>query len=380
MVSPAQRSPPIEELIGDIYEAALSPDRWNHFLDRLSASLSDSFLLLGIIDRHAANSVSLGMSGLSAGAIQDYRKHFIRVNPWIGALSSAPLGQPVVVRDLADDTAVQRGEFFQDWLRHQPAQHPTSLLTALKDGRRLCLTVVHHGTGPDRSDLGTLLRTLAPHMTRAVQMTALRAAEPARHAADAATFDMLSVGVIHTDGEGRVMMTNALAEEILRAADGLRYGIRGRLTAAYAADTERLHGMIRGAAAPGLGGSNVSGGTLSLARGRTAGRMAILVAPLPPSTTRLAGGTARVALFIRRDEDRARLDVAGLAPLLDLTATEAAIAALLAEGASLADIAATRDVSVGTVRGQVKAILTKTGTHSQIELVRLLMQSRFPLR
>jgi DNA-binding CsgD family transcriptional regulator len=380
MVAPAQRAPPIEELIGDIYEAALNPGRWAHFLELLSASLSDSFLLVGIIDRHAANSVNLGMCGLSADAVRDYRNHFIRVNPWIGALSSATLGHPVVVRDLADDAAVRRGEFFQDWLRHQPAQHPTSLLTALTDGRRLCLTVVHHGSGSDRGDLVTLLRTLAPHMTRAVQMMALRAAEPARHAADAATLDMLSVGVIHTDGDGRVVMTNALAEQILRTADGLRYGIRGRLTAAYAADTERLHGMIRGAAMPALGGPNASGGTISLRRGGIAGRMAVLVAPLPRLAGGLAGGTARVAVFVRRDEDRARLDLAGLALLLDLTVTEAAIAALLSEGASLVDIAAARDVSVGTVRGQVKAILTKTGTHSQVELVRLLMQSRFPLR
>jgi DNA-binding CsgD family transcriptional regulator len=42
-------------------------------------------------------------------------------------------------------------------------------------------------------------------------------------------------------------------------------------------------------------------------------------------------------------------------------------------GYSLEEIASLRKVSVGTVRNQLKAMLSKTGTSRQSDLIRLLM-------
>jgi len=61
-----------------------------------------------------------------------------------------------------------------------------------------------------------------------------------------------------------------------------------------------------------------------------------------------------------------------LRALFDLTPAEARIAAALAEGLTLDQIAARFSVSVETVRSQVKAVLAKTGTHRQAELAALL--------
>lgn len=62
-----------------------------------------------------------------------------------------------------------------------------------------------------------------------------------------------------------------------------------------------------------------------------------------------------------------------LSDAFDLTDAETEIVRSLSDGASVADIAATRSRSVETIRSQVKAILSKTGTHSQSELVRLTL-------
>lgn len=56
-----------------------------------------------------------------------------------------------------------------------------------------------------------------------------------------------------------------------------------------------------------------------------------------------------------------------------LTAAEADIVQSLVECCSVTDIAAQRGRSVDTVRAQVKSILAKTETHSQVELVRLAL-------
>ncbi len=62
--------------------------------------------------------------------------------------------------------------------------------------------------------------------------------------------------------------------------------------------------------------------------------------------------------------------------LFDLTPSEAAIASGLAAGNTLQDIASQRDISVETARTQLKAVMTKTSTNRQAELVGLVSQVR----
>ncbi len=62
-----------------------------------------------------------------------------------------------------------------------------------------------------------------------------------------------------------------------------------------------------------------------------------------------------------------------LASAFELSKAEVDIVRLLVECCSLKEIAETRGRSVETVRGQLKTILGKTETHTQVELVRLAM-------
>ena len=57
----------------------------------------------------------------------------------------------------------------------------------------------------------------------------------------------------------------------------------------------------------------------------------------------------------------------------DLSAAESEIVRLIVDCKSVSEIAEMRGRSVGTVRNQIKSILAKTGSRSQIELVRLIM-------
>jgi DNA-binding CsgD family transcriptional regulator len=56
-----------------------------------------------------------------------------------------------------------------------------------------------------------------------------------------------------------------------------------------------------------------------------------------------------------------------------LTRAEASVARLLAGGAGLEEIARELDISLNTVRGHLKQIFAKTGTHRQAQLVSKLL-------
>lgn len=65
-----------------------------------------------------------------------------------------------------------------------------------------------------------------------------------------------------------------------------------------------------------------------------------------------------------------------------LTRCEAVVASMLVDGHSIEDIAEELAVEISTARSHLKKVFTKTGTHRQSDLVRLLMQglSRLSLR
>lgn len=88
--------------------------------------------------------------------------------------------------------------------------------------------------------------------------------------------------------------------------------------------------------------------------------------------------TAAVAVLIEPSPHPARV---GLVPetikdALRLTAREAEIAALIAEGLSLTEIAARLSLRLGTARNHLKSIFDKTGAKRQGEIVALVSKLR----
>jgi DNA-binding CsgD family transcriptional regulator len=85
----------------------------------------------------------------------------------------------------------------------------------------------------------------------------------------------------------------------------------------------------------------------------------------------LLDGAALVVLLVD-PEDCPEVSSGLLQQVFGLTKGEAHLANQLLCGKSLQEIAEVSGVSIGTVRSQAKAVLTKTDTHRQAELVALL--------
>ena len=92
---------------------------------------------------------------------------------------------------------------------------------------------------------------------------------------------------------------------------------------------------------------------------------------VPPPLRGLLEGAAALVVLLDPDEHPCPTATA-LQKTFGLSRGEALIALHLIRGDSLREIAAARDVSIGTVRVQLKAIFAKTQTSRQSELVWLL--------
>lgn len=138
--------------------------------------------------------------------------------------------------------------------------------------------------------------------------------------------------------------------------------------------TQAVHARQR-VVPPGVmkqrGRPSVSGLRLRLTR--QANRPLQLTLLAVPAGDRDQPGSSEVLCVL--DDPRAeRLPPAGqLEALYGLTPAESRVALAVAQGRGTEDIAAEGQVAVGTVRNQLKQVLSKTGTHRQAALVRLLL-------
>lgn len=216
------------------------------------------------------------------------------------------------------------------------------------------------------------LRQIGPQLREAGNL-ALRLAA-VHHEGILRAFVTINCGALLLDWKGRILRTSAAAEALMRGTLTIRDGF---LRADAGESDAALQQLIRSGLARPSGLSAEPKDVIAINRPRGAPLLIHLV-PLPVS----AGNQFQRAPCVLTidDPDAPRLLVAAdLCNIFGLTTSEAAIAAELCLGRDLDEIAAIRRVTTGTLRAQLKAIMFKTGTRRQSELVALLLRySRLP--
>lgn len=217
------------------------------------------------------------------------------------------------------------------------------------------------------------LRALRPHLLRAVQVRQrLQHLECAARDVLAA-LELVEQGVVLVDSRAVIVHANSAASAVLGSGDGIGT-TRAVLTCDGAEDTRRLHRLVGEAATD----ANGAGGPLAVRRRSGKRPLSILVAPLRGERP-MPLEQVHAMVLIADPEAAIRSPAATLCQLYDLTAAEARTAEALFDHAPLADIAGKLDISLATVRTLLQRTFEKTDTHSQAELVHLMLAHRLPI-
>jgi DNA-binding CsgD family transcriptional regulator len=177
----------------------------------------------------------------------------------------------------------------------------------------------------------------------------------------------LDTSVLLVMADASIVSVNRRADTLL-ARDSRLERRAGRLTAACRMEDDRLSILIRDACHRGAGATE---GVMMIGRNQPPA-LTVLVSPFRPAST--ADSTAGAIVFVR-DPNPALSARAPLEALFELTPTEARIALALANGKTLAEVAAASRVSLLTVRKQCKEIFAKTGTNRQAQCVSVILRS-----
>jgi DNA-binding CsgD family transcriptional regulator len=245
------------------------------------------------------------------------------------------------------------------------------------------LVLVLHRDEYDRRDFTgreeNLALKLMPHLRQVVQLTATLQQSEVRASDLNQALNQVRSALLLCSGDGTVHWMNQSAQQILSQQDCLRIAER-RLKGTSAQENVLLRGIIAEAADTSLRGGDRVPRILVLRGQTTRSELQVRVQALDiPGRMQASAydlNAGRPVLLMFSDPGRHPALPAGLLGILfALSPAESRLAAALCKGQSLSEYAHQQDVSVGTVRGQLKQVMAKTHVSRQSQLVQRLYSS-----
>jgi DNA-binding CsgD family transcriptional regulator len=213
------------------------------------------------------------------------------------------------------------------------------------------------------------MRLLAPHLRRAVTISRLLDVRAVAAATFEAVIDMAGTPILVTDGQLNVLHANGAARALLDMRDPLMLNGQ-RLVTGTPAATQALAMAVaqaaedeagierRGLGIPILGGDGVA--------------RAFHVLPLRGGALRPGLVNRAVAAIFVGSAVPVLPDAGTLvAQLFGLSASEAGVFDLIAQGLTPAEAAESLGIGISTVRTHLLRIFAKTGVRRQVDLVRM---------
>jgi DNA-binding CsgD family transcriptional regulator len=367
------RSAQLLRLIGQVYDAALDEQLWSGVAP-LIASAFDS-TSTAVITQNVKKGAVQGLSvtaNLEPSVWESYRAHYYKHDIWAQRGAAMGMSRIYTGNDLVTDAYLQRTEFY-DFLRQSNTFHLVGSVFQIAENE-IGILGIHrpHDArtfGDEDKNRATIF---LPHLSRALQIRSRLMEAELRHQTAIDVLERMGVAVLVVALKGEIVYANSQAELLLRDADGIRSD-SGRITTTSGSATERLSSLIHTSIETAAGREGSAGGAVTVPRLRRM-PLSLLIAPFRPAQNSFGPWLPSALLFVR-DPECATPATSALQNLFGLTAAEASIAAALARGQSLEEIAASHGIRIGTARTHLKSILGKTGTNRQAQLVTLLLRS-----
>ena len=364
--------PDINGMIVDLYASVLDGAPLDAPLAQIAKALGGTMsfayrFTLG--NGEATMNDALATHNMDPSAITEYQNHWIAHDPWLNAAKSSPRGVFNLSRLVAPEE-YGRSPFWNDFLiRKFPAYYGVSLLVHETDDVGGSFTTWRDPKGDafDRN-AEALMAHFAPHITRA--FVAESRLNCSSGDAKNQVLDSLKQGILILGLDGTVAYLNHALRTMISAGDGLHLSRRG-LRASTKEAQNALDRATGQALASSAGRGPIPDHTEDLALPRPSGLSAwvVEVLPLRADSQGAFRGFAGAVLIVTDTEARRLPSERLLAKLYGLSPAEASLASSLAMGATIAEHAALRGISIPTARTQLANVLSKTNTRRQAELV-----------
>lgn len=186
-------------------------------------------------------------------------------------------------------------------------------------------------------------------------------------------FDVLDFAVSLCRADGGILVANRTFEEMAAERDALSNN-GGTVASVFPGETDDLRNIVRSAL-----DLRARPEDLITSLHRRSGRLPLVAKAAPVRDVEVDRAT--LALLVVIDpEDQRRLNASGLEAFDLLSPAELDVCEHIIRGTATEDIAKLRSTSLHTTRGQIKSSSAKLACKSRLDLVRLALSTRPPVR
>jgi len=362
------------DLIESIYAASLDRRQWPSAIANIARAVGGQGGVLNCTNYATQETQFWGVVGYEEKYLSAYSKYFISIDPYRNFFENNPLGTLQLAPRFKDFKPITAGEFHLDFMLPQDKVYVVGATLARDDDVTVKFTIHRSRKAGDfgQKDL-RLLSSVLPHLSQSARVQLMLTTSATHTSMALASLDQVRAGVFLINSLGKVLHINREAEKLLTSGELVIH--QQRLSCAGSDATARLNQLIASAARPALNGKIQDGSMLTLKAASGNGDLELRVAPLvwqerlaefPLSLRSTAVFASRVGALL--------LPWQKVAALYHLSPAEAKLAVILAEGRSPEQAAERLQVSINTVRSQLKSVFAKTSTSRQSELVANLLR------
>lgn len=351
-----------------IYEGPLEQEPWLGFLEALRERLDCIAVDLHLrLPSPGVKGFNVAVSDWDVRLTRDYYESLYHLDPFdYDAMQSGGIYSWF---DFVDPASFHQSEYYLDFCRPLDYEYAVCLCVEEPTGLRALIHLAHTGARGDfTQDELDYCTALVPHLRRALALLARIQYSDAEKVAYETAVNQMAIGTLLLGHDGKVIACNQAATRLLEEDESLSIH-HGALRLADRTQQRKLKQAID----------------------------AMLTDPGPDHIEVCSGsGSPRALSFLIRTFPQMPIDTdrqpamlvyvtapsAGKLPpqqlvgeVFGLTATEARLAVLLADGSSLLEAAQLMGITESTVRTYSKRIFGKTGVSRQSELVRLVLKS-----
>ena len=349
------------ELTAAIYAALLGESSWQGFLDELTGGTPGSLSTLFFHNFTAGTGGVAYVAGAEGrqDALADYERYYSNINPWMRRVAATPLGRGVIGEEIISRNDFNRSEYYSDYVRKNGLETGIGLTLFKSQSFYFLLSMLTDDVDTDRNlARAEVLTRIAPHLQRVFRY--YRSEEFHADVLDAGKGIGMATGLafILVNEDLKVIKASPAAEQALASGRVAGLDPSGRIRLADPGTQAVLRALLLRRKAPGeTEVFSIRDASVQIIRiGRS------------PAAEFFAGPVA--AILIGEDSNQARLD--RLAARYRLSPGEARVCAGILKGLNLSEIADQAAVTRETVRSQLKSVFSKTGTSSQMDIIRLV--------
>ena len=371
----------ILSIIGNIYDCVLRPEDWPDVLKKIATRVGGLNASISIQDPLSKTGSFFVDWAVPPDAIRQYNEKYASLNPAMTSGWYCEIDDPISAARYVGPPQYFGSRYAREFLKPLGWGDAIGSHIAKLSNRYGILCIFgpwSKGTFADPEI--NFVRSLSPHVRRAVEITELLGQHPSGNAIEASVLDLLRPGVILLDRLKRITYCNATAERLISSSSTI--GRRGdHLFVKHAEVSAKLATAVE-IALTGVAEAIPENG-IPLALGEFDGpQLAAWILPLRRggSSSRTSPSEPRVAIFLQEIGDRAPLAGEHFVRQFAITQSECRVLMLLVQGHDVTEIADWLGTSLPTVRTHLARLFAKTNTRSQAQLVGLAMTALSPAR